>query len=203
MDSVPAPGAVLGYLSNGRPIRLIAGGAEEEGGGSSSSQTGQQQPEQSPQLPQQGGEGEQSGSGTEPTDWEAEAKKWKEFSRKHEANAKANAEAAEKLKEIEQAKKTTEQQLTDERDKLTKELNAYKLQELRSSAVTAAGLSADMAQFITAEDAETAKAQAQTLAGHLKPSEPKYQQGYRGGSESAQSSVAAGRELYQQRKKTS
>lgn len=124
---------------------------------------------------------QESDTGAAGKDWEAEANKWKALARKHETTAKSNSDAAKRLSEIEESKKTAEQKLNDQLAAAQVELAEYKVREVRLSAIAAVGLDADMAQFITASDAEGATEQAKALAKRLKAAEPKadYAQGSR------------------------
>lgn len=103
------------------------------------------------------------------TDYKAEAEKWRALSRKNEASAKANAEAAKKLKEIEDRDKSETQRLQDQLTERDVELKGYQVAEVRRKAVTAHGLDADLAQFITAADEDDALEQARILAERIKP----------------------------------
>ncbi|WP_113699176.1 hypothetical protein [Nonomuraea lactucae] len=116
-----APGAIIGYRKNGRPIRLIAGGSEgaPEGG------TGENTPpaNQPPAPPAQ--------EGTE-TDWKAEARKW-------EKRAKENSSAAEELDKVRKASMSEQEKAVEKARK-----------EGETTATVAAGRKLAEAKFETA-----------------------------------------------------
>ncbi|MGW1998144.1 hypothetical protein [Embleya sp. NPDC001921] len=83
-----APGTVLAYRKDGRPIYPIAGGSGEGDPGGDTPSVGDPKPVEPPKP-------------TESTaDWQAEAEKWKALARKHEDQAKANSKAAKDLEEL-------------------------------------------------------------------------------------------------------
>lgn len=89
------PGAIIGYLSNGKAIRLQAGG---DGTGDPPNDPPADPPADPPKPPD-----------TDGTDWKAEAEKWKNFARKHEDAKKANKAEAERLqKEYDEYKASIE-----------------------------------------------------------------------------------------------
>lgn len=109
---------------------------------------------------------------TEPeTDWKAEAEKWRKMSRQNETKAKNNAEAAKKLKEFEDREKTEAQRLQEALTERDVQLKGFQVAEVRRNAALEHGLDADMAQFITAADADEASEQARILAAKMKPAE--------------------------------
>ena len=130
-------------------------------------------------------------------------------SMKRERNAarKELSDLRARLQEYEDRDKSETQKLTEERDRLAVQVTEYQVREVRTQAALDAGLGADMAQFITGVDEETAAEQAKTLAekvNALKSSgagsdEPQYPQGFRGKGEKHLASVASGRDLYAQR----
>jgi len=71
---------------------------------------------------------------------------------------------AAKLKEIEDKDKTESQKLADQLAEANKKIATFQLREVQLEAASAAGLPANMAQFITATDPTEAKAQAKMLA---------------------------------------
>jgi hypothetical protein len=140
---------------------------------------------------QQGGpQGDDKGTDTGPVDWEQRARqaeadrdKWKNLSRSHEGKAKSNADAAAKLAQLEDSQKSEQQRLTDRLTATEVELAQYRTREVRTAAAVQAGLSPDMAEYLTEVEPEKALAQAKKLAERLKPAEPKpadLRQGARG-----------------------
>jgi hypothetical protein len=117
-----------------------------------------------------------SGDGT---DWKAQTEKWRALARKHENAAKDNAAAAQKLAELEESQKTDQQKLADRLAATEKERDEYRIRDIRATAARDAGLDADLVQFLTATDAETALAQAKALAKRLAPAKPDLRQGAR------------------------
>jgi hypothetical protein len=107
------------------------------------------------------------------------ADKWKALARKHEQQAKSNAAAAQELAAIKESQKTEHQKLADKLAAAEKELAGYRLNEMRTQAVREAGMDADMAEFLTATDPDSAAKQAKTLARRLAPPKPNLQQGAR------------------------
>lgn len=113
------------------------------------------------------------------TDWKAQAEKWRALARKHEASSKDNASAAKRLAEIEESQKTESQKLTDKLAAAEQELAGHRVRAIRAQAARDAGLDADMAEFLTASEPETALAQAKALAKKLAPGKPDLRQGAR------------------------
>jgi iron-sulfur cluster repair protein YtfE (RIC family) len=72
--------------------------------------------------------------------------------------------AARKLKEIEDKDKSESQKLAEQLAEMQKKIGEYETREVRVAAAAAAGLPANMAQFITATDPDEAKTQAKQLA---------------------------------------
>ncbi|MGA5764484.1 hypothetical protein [Nonomuraea bangladeshensis] len=123
--TITTPGAIIGYLRNGRPIRLIAGGSEDA-------------PEQPPA----------NDDGTPPThppadtppaeppaqeiDWKAEARKW-------ETRAKANSKAADDLEKLKTASMSEQEKAV-----------AKARKEGETAAMVAAGRKLAEAKFETA-----------------------------------------------------
>lgn len=134
--------------------------------------------------------GDDKGADTGPVDWEQRAKqaeadrdKWKTLSRNHESKAKANADAAAKLAQFEESQKSEQQRLTERLASAEVELAQYRTREVRTAAAVQAGLSPDMAEYLTEVEPERALAQAKKLAERMKPAEPKpadLRQGARG-----------------------
>lgn len=87
--------------------------------------------------------------------------------------------AAKKLKELEDKDKSETQRLTDQLTEMQKQIAKHEARELRISAATAAGLPADMAEFITATDPDEAKAQAKKLKEFGKAAPADLRQGAR------------------------
>ncbi|MFI6904876.1 hypothetical protein ACIBKY_26685 [Nonomuraea sp. NPDC050394] len=118
-----APGAIIGYRKNGRPIRLQAGGSEgaPEGGAPPADDT--KPPESPPAPPAQDGDG---------TDWKAEARKW-------EKRAKENSTAADELDKVKKASMTETEKAVEKARK-----------EGETTALVAAGRKLAEAKFETA-----------------------------------------------------
>lgn len=87
--------------------------------------------------------------------------------------------AARKLKELEDKDKSETQRLTEQLGEMQQKIALYETRELRIAAATSVGLPADMVQFITASDAEEAKAQAKKLLEWRKTTPPDLRQGAR------------------------
>lgn len=118
-------------------------------------------------------------------DWQAEAAKWKSLARKHETAARTNAAAAKKFADIEDSQKTEQQKLLGKVSELETEIAAHRAREIQAEAVHAAGLDADMAQFITESEPDKALEQARALAKRLVPPKPDLKQGARQHTQSA------------------
>lgn len=144
---------------------------------------------------------------------EQQAAYWKHHSRQWESKAKAISQQeleelrrkAGKLDELEEANKTELEKANDRIAELGVQLAEYQTKEVRLQALTEAGLSLDLLEFITAADVETAKEQATRLKERIGASAPgngagSFQQGYQGRGTGKGSSVASGRELYQERR---
>lgn len=86
---------------------------------------------------------------------------------------------AKKLKELEDKDKSETQRLSDQLAEMQKQIAGYESRELRVKAATAAGLPAEMAEFITASDPEEAKAQAKKLLEWRKAAPADLRQGPR------------------------
>lgn len=112
-------------------------------------------------------------------DWQAEAAKWKSLARKHETAARTNAAAAKKFADIEDSQKTEQQKLLGKVSELETEIAAHRAREIQAEAVHAAGLDADMAQFITETEPDKALEQARALAKRLVPPKADLKQGAR------------------------
>lgn len=108
-----------------------------------------------------------------------DVKKRLEFARTWEKRAKDNAAKAKKFDDLEEASKTETQKLTERLAAAEKDLNEYRLRDIRAKAAREAGLDADMADFMTAADEETARTQAKTLAKRVQPAKPDLRQGAR------------------------
>jgi hypothetical protein len=120
---------------------------------------------------------------------------WRYHARKHENAYKGlgltpGQEAAElqrlrerdaALKEREDAELSDVERLTKERDEFAVKAQELEIAHIRTNAATAVGLPADMAQFITAVEADKAKEQAETLKARMAPPGPAggHDQGYR------------------------
>lgn len=116
------------------------------------------------------------------------------------------AEVRDQLQTYEDRDKTETQRLTEERDRLAVELTEYRVNAIRTQAALDAGLGADMAQFITGVDEDSAAEQASLLAEKTQSNGsasadvlPRYAQGFRGKGEKRPSSVSSGQDLYSQR----
>ncbi len=107
----------------------------------------------------------------------ADAEKWKNLSRQHEARAKTNADKAIRFDQLEAQHAEALAALTGERDTLTVEVAELRTGKMRRDAADAAGLPADLVQFITATSEAEAKKQAETLAAKLPA--PGHDQGVR------------------------
>src|SRR5204863_9349926 len=110
--------------------------------------------------PQQPNDPQQPTNGPAEPDYRAEAEKWKALARKHETSAKQNADAAKQLDQIRDAQKTSEQRLNDQLAAAQAEIAQHRTREVRTSAALQAGLSADMAEYITEVEPEAALEQA-------------------------------------------
>ncbi|HEX5119845.1 MAG TPA: DUF4355 domain-containing protein [Pseudonocardiaceae bacterium] len=108
-----------------------------------------------------------------------DVKKRLEFARTWEKRAKDNASAAKKLADIEEAAKTETQKLQDRLTAAETELGQHRVREIRAKAARDAGLDADMAEFLTADEPEAAIAQAKSLAKRVQPPKPDLRQGAR------------------------
>jgi hypothetical protein len=143
-----------------------------------------------PADPQGAPKGDDKGTDTGPVDWEQRAKqaeadrdKWRTLSRNHEGRAKTNADAAAELAQLKDSQKSEQQRLTERLASAEVELAQYRTREVRTAAAVQAGLSPDMAEYLTEVEPEKALAQAKKLAERLKPAEPKpadLRQGARG-----------------------
>lgn len=142
---------------------------------------------------------------------EQQAKYWQHQARKHEDRAKkalSPQEAAELKRKADEYDKQQQAQMS-ELEKATAllaekdaKLQQFEAQQVRISAATAAGLSLDLVEFITATDADTAKEQAERLKSKLAVTNHSgVPQGFQGEKGGKTSSVAAGRERYEARKK--
>jgi hypothetical protein len=136
---------------------------------------------------------------------------WKHQSRRWEGEAKKGLSPAE-LKTLrdkaaahdalEEANKTELQKANDRIAELAARNTQHEITRMRQEAARAAGLSAEDAEWITADDADTAKGQAERLAERLKTTGSNgtsFQQGYQGERNQVTSSVASGRELYREK----
>jgi hypothetical protein len=90
---------------------------------------------------------------------------------------------AVKLQQIEDGQKTEAQKLNDQLAAQAVELQALRVEKIRRSAASAAGLDPELAEFITAADEEEATEQAKKLAEKLKANTkstaPDFKQGTR------------------------
>ena len=118
-------------------------------------------------------EEENESTQTEPTIEEliAERDKWKGHARDWENKAKSNKSAADKLKELEDANKTELEKAQARIAELEEVLTASEKKALRSNIIAEFGLDAEKASiFLTGQDEETLRSQAQALAELTKPS---------------------------------
>lgn len=206
-----------GHHNSGQNGGQNAGGTAASGGSGGGSGTGHQH---------SGGSGGGNDPGYPPNtpveqmSSEQQAAYWKAQSRKHENRVNQLSITSEELKRLKQSDKEL-QEIRDkdksDLDKANEQLASAQVRiteletdNLRRDAATAAGLNADMAQFITAADADTAKQQAETLAQRMgttggdgggqqqqqQRQGAQYQQGTqnRGGQQA--STVQSGRDLY-------
>jgi vacuolar-type H+-ATPase subunit I/STV1 len=135
---------------------------------------------------------------------------WKYHARSWESKAKASptsqelAEFRRKAKEfdrIEQEGKSELEKATDTVAQLQEKLAKYAAQDMRIEAAKKVELPLDMAEFITADDPETAEAQALKLKERLaKTVTTTVPQGYQGKGTGKGSGVTDGRELYLSKK---
>lgn len=90
---------------------------------------------------------------------------------------------AARLQQIEDGQKTEAQKLNDQLAAQSVELQALRVEKIRRSAASAAGLDPELAEFITAADEEEATEQAKKLAEKLKTNTksaaPDFKQGTR------------------------
>jgi len=103
----------------------------------------------------------------EPTieDLKKELEGWKSHSRTWETRAKENKAAADRIKEIEDANKTELEKAQERLAELEAELNNSKQSALRSSIIAEFKVDPEDAEiFLTAQDEETLRRQAQRLA---------------------------------------
>lgn len=108
-----------------------------------------------------------------------DVKKRLEHARTWEKRAKENADAAKKLADIEEASKTEAQKLQDRLAAAENELTEHRVNAIRARAARDAGLDSDMAEFLTATEAETALTQAKALAKRIQPAKADLRQGAR------------------------
>lgn len=186
------------------------------GGGGQSGQPGTDDAQKGQQGGQPGPDGDKGFPDNTPLAEmtpEQQAAYWKHHARKWESRAnqgptpqelEALRQKASKLDEIEQANKSELEKANDKIAEQNAKIAQYEQKELRLQALTEAGLSLDMLEFITATDAESAKDQATRLKERLGTPHTTggVPQGYQGKGSGKDSGVAAGRELYQARKKT-
>lgn len=131
-----APGTILGYRKDGRPILPIAGGSTDgdgstDGGDGAAAAGGEGKPDA-------GAEGN-GGEGGDKPDLEAEVAKWKALARKHEGNAKANSEAAKELAALKAANQTdAEKAITEAEQRGRSAATAEVAQKLVAAEVRAA-----------------------------------------------------------------
>jgi len=98
-------------------------------------------------------------------DLQKELETWKGHARTWEDRAKANKTAADKLKEIEDANKTELEKALERVTALETELNSSKQSALRSSIIAEFKIDQEDAEiFLTAQDEETLRLQAEKLA---------------------------------------
>lgn len=91
--------------------------------------------------------------------------KWKHFARVWEERAKSNEEAAKKLNELEEATKSDIQKAKERAEKAENELKAAKHKILVTSIASEFSLSSeDTNLFLTGNDEDTLRAQAEALA---------------------------------------
>jgi len=119
-----------------------------------------------------------------------DVKKRLEHARTWETRAKANADAAKKLADLEESQKTEQQKLADRLTAAEQELSGYRVREVRAKAARDAGLDADMGQFLTENEPETALAQAKLLAKKLQPAKADLKQGARPAAQQPESPSA-------------
>jgi hypothetical protein len=167
----------------------------------------------------------ESGSDADTTDWKAEAEKYKALMRKHEARAKENAGAAKERDELRKQSMTEQEKAveeasakarTEERVRLAGKLARQGFLAAAAGRIPHASSVADdlnLAKYV-GEDGEIdesglaelvnrlapTQAEKKPEADEAKPKARSFDQGPRGSGSGKESSVAAGRELYAQRK---
>lgn len=144
-----APGTVLGYRKDGRPIHPMAGGAEDAGDGASAGDA--------PAGDDTAGADSGGAAGDKP-DLEAEVAKWKALARKHEGNAKSNSDAAKELAALKAANQSdTEKAVTEAEQRGRSAATSELAQRIAAAEVRAAltGVVADPASIV--EDLNLAK----------------------------------------------
>jgi hypothetical protein len=86
--------------------------------------------------------------------------------------AKALADAEKRLKQYEDRDKTEAQKLAERAEQAERELNALRVESLRSQVALTKGLPADLLEFLTATDEEGVSAQADRLLARLATTAP-------------------------------
>ncbi|MGW6531468.1 hypothetical protein [Streptomyces venezuelae] len=161
-------------------------------------------------------------------DWQAEAEKWQSLARKHEARAKENSGAAKELGELRKQSMTEQEKAveeaaakarTEERVRLAGKLARQGFLAAAAGRIPHAAAVADdlnLSRYV-GEDGEIDEKELAALVDRLAPAKPPaedaepekkparnvrgFDQGPRG-SAKQDSSLASGRDLYAQRKKT-
>lgn len=126
------------------------------------------------------------------TDWKAEAERWKQHSRTWEDRAKANSEARKRLDEIEDSNKSEleklQEQLKAEAERVAEFEQKATLAEkarVRADIASEFGISKeDRELFLTADDEDTLRKQAEKLSKRGGPENPNQGQG-KGGNNAA------------------
>lgn len=117
------------------------------------------------------------GTSVKETDWRAEAEKWKNFSRTWEQRAKDNDDAKKRLDEIEAERLSEVERANKQLEETRQELEAIKAEKeqavrlsLRADIANEFGVSKeDRDLYLTADDEDTLRKQAQGLADRKRP----------------------------------
>lgn len=162
--------------------------ADDDGTASTDDNTDKQDTSSNPAQPDTGTDDstqqDQPSSSTdkdkEDTDWKAETEKWKALARKHESRVKELTPKAAKLQELEDKNKSELQKKEEQLAAQATELQELRIEKIRRSAASAAGLDPDLAEFITATEEDAAVEQAKKLAERVKTQKsPDFKQGAR------------------------
>lgn len=159
-DTITAPGGIIGYRKDGRPICLLAGGSEE------APPSGEQQPPAEEQPP---GEAEQNTPPAESDQLGDKGQKALEQERKdRKAAEKAAKELSDRLKAIEDQDKSELEKAQSRLAELEEQYGQERAQRLRFAAASEHGIPADYLDLLTGTDEETLSAQAVKVAELVK-----------------------------------